>query len=500
MRNQLVFVGILCAGLSFGMWSASGQETKLNEAPVALTGDTKINEAPSLPPIPYRVIAGLPGNKAESEKLGLTQQQRNDIAAFAAALNAETNHLNLVSGVLVQARLNSYRVQLAVMELNDEVTAKAQIKAQDFLTAVQRAKWRQTHRKQIQQMASEPQTRPSQLATLDTLLTNNDFLSLLEIPEIQESLSITDEQWLRIEAVKKSAYPAARELIQQLANSNLIDAAVAVPAVNMRLLDEQSRLESMKFLSEGQRKQFQELLNDAENLVAIPMPTKEARMRLFLLKSHAMLSSMQSRATGAESSYEVKLHNAFADPDTIAKLNLTEPQQAEIIQHLKDCEQLVARKMQERHRANYESGGSRQDQLHEVVVAHNTEYQKPLADVLTTEQQAQLKKECWKRLGWHALLKPDVAEQLQLTDEQKTEITEALKTPAPISAFFATPFGKLGGFNQPTDLEAFKKQHEETQRKMSEFHTAVTKRVWDCLSPEQREKVASLTGLTSLKN
>ena len=104
-----------------------------------------------------------------------------------------------------------------------------------------------------------------------------------------------------------------------------------------------------------------------------------------------------------------------------------------------------------------------------------------------TEQHAQLKKECLKSLGLAALIKPEVTEQLQLTEEQSTFIAAQLKKPAPAMPNFGTPSGSF---------EAFKKQSDDFHRKMTEHHTAMTSAIWDKLTPEQRTLFEAMTGLT----
>ena len=77
-------------------------------------------------------------------------------------------------------------------------------------------------------------------------------------------------------------------------------------------------------------------------------------------------------------------------------------------------------------------------------------------------------------------MKPEVAEQLHLTDEQKAVINEALK---PMTQPM-TPFPD----------EAFNKEANKLIYKGIEHVTANLTRIWNCLTPEQREKFEQLIG------
>src|SRR5439155_8365899 len=129
--------------------------------------------------------------------------------------------------------------------------------------------------------------------------------------------------------------------------------------------------------------------------------------------------------------WEVTLHNAFGSPEVVEALELTESQQIEITRRLGEMHDRVVKLLSEQQQVTQKSDNVKRDKLRELVIAHNREYQKQLADLLTSGQNDQLKKECWKSLGWSALLQPEVAAQLQLTDEQKATIDTAIKTPAP---------------------------------------------------------------------
>ncbi len=486
MRNTQVLVGMLSVGLSFAAWSASGQETKPSEAPVAPKAEINVGEKSSLPPIPLILIEHLPANKLQAEKLGLTQQQRADISALMATHLLELGSVLGIQSRLDRAEIKNHRLQLAVTEILDEVRAKTQVKAQTFLTADQQNQLRQTFRQRIQQLSVVTPISPPSLNGMrlwDVQFSNGDLLSIVELSEIQQSLWIDGEQLQRLEAVQKDAYPAARELVRQAVK----DETTAIPAAEevLQPLFDRFAKDSMLVLSEEQRTQYQEIVSDRQKPLGAARANGDASKQFRLAKPHGAITTSQWNMAGGPNAVRVTLNNAFADPDVRKKLDLTQPQQADIAKQLADFHTIVSKKLNDQHEARLQAETARRERLRELVLAHNAEYQKRLADLLTEKQTARLQKECLKSLGWSALLKPEVAEQLHLTDKQQSVIDAAFKTPAqPI-----TPLR-----DPPASHEAFNKEAEEIFRKGIVHTTANLSRIFESLTLEQRAKFEQLTG------
>jgi len=412
------------------------------------------------------------------------------------AHHAGTNRLQLVLSSLDQAGLKSYRLQVAATELIDEAVANVQAKAQALLTPEQRAKLRQAHRREIQQVSQVSRKPPLSTIGMRPLhhqLENGDLLSVLELPEIQQSLAITDEQWERIEAAKKSAYPAARELILQAREfATPIFSNSFFNAPNLQPMIEQFSKETLSLLTEAQRTKFQELADTQKKRLEAAIKRNEIKdvnslSQFSLVMPHGTMKQFQSHTKNGINQLEVTLHNAFGSPEVVEALELTESQQIEITRRLGEMHDRVVKLLTEQQQVSQKSDNVKRDKLRELVIAHNREYQKQLADLLTSGQNDQLKKECWKSLGWSALLQPEVAAQLQLTDEQKATIDAAIKTPAP----------QITPFTNSDDFEAFKKHYEKFHRKLSEHRAGIKKRVLTSLTQTQREQFEKLTGISS---
>ncbi|MFM9963754.1 MAG: hypothetical protein ACKV2Q_21300 [Planctomycetaceae bacterium] len=498
MRNQPLLVGALSVSLCVGAWQAIAQETQpMNSAKSNDAGNPI--DSTTLPAVPLTIISRATWSGPEADRLGLTKKQREDLSAFVTAHYQQTSRIQRVQTELDHSGLKNHRFQLAITELVDDLNAKAQTKVQTLFTAEQLAKLRQAHRQEIQQASfvtrrNSPQPSTIGMPSLDTVLANHDLLSILELSEIQQALSVTDEQWQRIEAAKKAGHLAARPMILKAAD--VVFPGDPTVDTSLTKLIEQFGKDTLQQLSEEQRTQYQTLVqerqkklaaitaNPAANTHANSPAEMIARFQPFF--SHGTPTQMQSQATGAESTFKVTLHNAFAIPEVQNKLQLTESQQQEIAKQLAEFQPIVVKHLQEQHRKTFQAETVRRERLRELVLAHNAESEKQLADLLTADQQARLKQECWKSLGLSSLLRTEIAEQLQLTGEQSAFIRTQLQKPSPTMPNFGAP---------GTPFEVFKKQSEDFHRKMLEHHTAINSAVWENLTPEQREKFEKLTGL-----
>ena len=489
MKFHRLFVVAWSIGLAMSPWFASSQDTQTTDS-VKPNPTTKAVDAPVLPSIPLNVISRVAGSVLEADKLSLTKEKREELSAFITAHHQETSRLQRLQADLDLARLKSHRLQFAITELVDEANSKSQIKGQTFFSAEQLAKLRQVHRQEIQQTSfnvrkNSPLPNAIMMPPLDTILANNDLLSVLELPTIQQALAITDEQWQKIEVAKHDAYSAARQLVLDIAKKEA--APILEVDLEGQMLFEKLLKDTLQILNDKQRSQYHELVQERQKKFTTPPVRGEALRDFKLILPHGASTSSQTFVVGAESTIRLTLHSAFADPEVIQRLQLTETQQDDITNKLDEFNPLLAKRYQDQHRGHFQKEQLRLQKLREIVLAHNTESQKPLANLLTAEQHAQLKKECLKSLGLASIIKPEVIEQLQLTEEQSTFIAAQLKKPAPAMPNFGTPSGSF---------EAFKKQSDDFHRKMTEHHTTMTAAIWDKLTPGQRTQFEAMTGLT----
>ncbi len=488
MPELRMIVGVLILGLLLGNWNLSAEENSPgtpSKEPSAPTARPK-KDLPELPAIPWPVITQL-NNAAAAERFGFTKKQRDDLTALIMA------HFKKLRGVqisheLQMSQLTNHWLQQAANDLTAETEAESQAQALKLLSNEQQALIRQAHRQQIQQwsLASQRKAVPPARAfgpPLDTQLANNDLLSILELPDVQQALAITDEQWQQIELIKHDAEPAARTLILQLATGASVPAFANVP--NLETLLTPFGEETMNLLTRTQHERYLKIIEVrqkklAETLAKVPPP-----VGFIPFWTHGSVKQLQIQSKGDDVTATVALYNAFEDSEIKREIDLSPSQQTEIATRLEEFRANVQKHFIEQQRNQNTAQTARKEKLRELIQAHNAVFQKRLEPLLTADQKAQLKKECWKSLGWAALLKPEMAEQLELTTEQTAAIQKALNTPAP--NIIAAPANE--------SFDDFKKRSDEFHRKALEHHRAIAKGVWDELNPDQRRQFEKLTGM-----
>lgn len=499
MQNQCRWVGGLCLGLVCLARSAAAQEAAVSALSVLPTAEVAEH---GLPPIPHSMLVNLSYNRAEATRLGLSTTQREQLAALYAAQGAESSRWQAVLNRIEQAGLKNFRFQAAVQTLNEAEQARMQLAAQHVLTKAQRAALRQTHRREILRAASTSVTAPSLPASvypthsLRQHLLNGDLLSVLEATTVQEALAFTDEQWLRVEAVRQRAYPAARNLILQLRDevTALSPITAASPVIAQTNLDSFTR-ETMALLTDAQRKTFEQLTKTQRTEFQAAMQARRPidgatyHKQYSLVMAHGSVRQTRS-LVGPVARIDVVLHNSFDTPEIIEKLALTDTQQQDIAKKLLEFQSTVTQQHNERQQAILQKETTQREQIKARLDAHNTEFQSPLADLLTPEQSARLMQEVWKSLSWAAFQDPEFANLLQLSEEQKTTIDTIRKTPAPQ---MPTPAKTE---NQPDD---FFKRSQEFQKKMSDHQAEVARKLIGTLTPQQHELYEKLTGYRLVK-
>ena len=496
MRNGYRWVGGLCFGLMYLACSVSAQETAVSALSVLPTADVAER---GLPPIPFSMLANLTYNKAEATRLGMTKAQQEQLTGLYTALGNESSRWQGVLDRIEQIGLKNYRFNNAVQELNEEERARFQMAAQHILTQAQRARFRQSHRPEILRAASSTSRTFTQVypsASLRQHLANGDLLSVLEAQTVQQALEFTDEQWLRVEAARKDAYAAARALIIQLREEGVTRSSAAVTSpVKVQPLLQPFTQESMALLTEDQRKTHEQLAQaqrtefQAAMQARRPIDAANFHTQFSLVMAHGGVRQMKS-STGPEARIEVVLHNAFASPEVIQKLALTEAQQQSLNKKLLEFQTVVTQIHNEQQHSSLQADTAQREKLRTRVQAHNAEYQTRLADLLTPEQTARLKKEVWKSVGWPALLEPEIADELKLTEEQTSAIDVIRKAPAPQMPMPTMPDGN------PND---FFNRSQEFHKKMSEHQATIARKVSETLTPQQHERFEQLTGIKLVK-
>ena len=164
--------------------------------------------APSREEIPFSVLQQIvSGFSIDGEiKTDLSKEQ---IAAMKKALQshyASSSELNQLSSSMFGSWPQNRRFKEAFATLKSEQEAELQKEWLSIITPEQQASIRRKNRKVMLQASLQRQPSAQALLygdeSLDALLTNNDLLSVIERPAIQDILELTDEQFEKTEELR----------------------------------------------------------------------------------------------------------------------------------------------------------------------------------------------------------------------------------------------------------------------------------------------------------
>ncbi len=216
------------------------------------------------------------------------------------------------------------------------------------LTDEQKAQLRRKHRGLISQADQEAQTRAAAVHSFtwmsgSTPMMNNDFLTAVEIPSVQDKLQLTDEQ---VAAIEQAAVEADRvaaqtshECIDTLLKQRTPFAAASDP-VSPALQKLQQVTDSV--LTKRQQQLYQEHMKGrheaAQKLLA--SDPQKAQQLIFAIRPHGMTSESAThyeRAGGAVT-VVLKLTDYFATEDVAKTLSITADQQQKIADSIRKAE------------------------------------------------------------------------------------------------------------------------------------------------------------------
>jgi hypothetical protein len=171
-----------------------------------------------------------------------------------------------------------------------------------IITPEQQAALRSRNRQAILQASLESQ-RPSHSLlsskeSIDQLLTNEDYLSIIEQPWIQDLLEITDEQLAQIEELQKLAQPEALDTMRQL--RELVKAQQVSAKAEARQQpgpsDARKQLQerAMQVLSQEQTEKYKKLFSDPDRMQTLFIDSSpvEPRDRFLLMLPHGAIQSV----------------------------------------------------------------------------------------------------------------------------------------------------------------------------------------------------------------
>lgn len=425
-------------------------------------------------------------------KHDLTAEQLQAMRKISEIHSNSDSTLYQVGGALFA---QNRRFNAAIEQLKKESEERLRKAWLTLITPEQQDNLRRRNRQAMDEALRTPPLTPAVFdsSPIDHLLVNNDLLSILERPAIQDLLELTDSQ---IQVVENQRSVAALDAVDTLRHAiDLFAKHQLEHPVKYENPDTQPQarlmLETRKILSEEQWTQFVAMRRDpqwAADLIQ-KLGWEQAQP---LMEPHGFAGRMTYRTEGGKTIAETTLHNAFENSQMIEALKLTPEQQQRIAKQLEEATAETIAAVNRSREATRQLQADRNETLNELWKAHNAKVNAPIAALLTDEQQARLEKERFRGFGPAALSNKIVIQTLELTEAQSTAIAAAMQRPGPkapmINMFF-------------TSNEEFKKKSQEQQLQMEEYNKlqqahwrTVLEQIEKLLSPSQREKFTEMTG------
>jgi hypothetical protein len=370
-----------------------------------------------------RVLHGFQGFNEVKTELPNTQKEamRKSLGTHAEA----NSIIGQMTAAISASSLSNRRFNAAARQLKEEQDALQLKEWLAILTPEQQALIRRRNRKAIMQANLQ---RPSAQQALlydthpiDALMTNNDLLSVIERPGVQDTLEITDEQLAQIIQLQQAADADALTVLRQ--NKDIFTRQKPELVQNQAVA--KLHADTRQILTQEQWDQDQTILRTrAQQNPAVPANGLANR-------AHGMPVEMTTKFENGKATVNVTLFNGFAEPSLVEALKLTEQQQTQLSQRVEQAEEEFIAATVKQLESNQLTEQARKQKLNELLAQHNGKIQAQAVAILTDEQTQRLQKERLRGLGIRALEKPEVEQALQITSEQKASITGILKRPLP---------------------------------------------------------------------
>ena len=455
--------------------------------------------APAKEDIPFSVLQQIvSGFRINGEiKTDLSNEQIETMKKALQSHYASSSELNQLSSSMFGPWPQNRRFKEAFAALKAEKEAELQKEWLSIITPEQQATIRRKNRKVMLQASLQSQQSAQALLygdeSLETLMTNNDLLSVIERPAVQDILELTDEQFEKIEELRTAAEADAvttlREALTFLKQKGTAPAAVPTPSPAWNKL----HAETLKILTPEQVAEYIMLSTNPakmqERLVNGGVKDPQSVFRAMM--PHGVPTRVSvSTVVGGKPKVEAEFNNAFASTAIATALKLTEEQQEKIAELLENSRDGLLAEMAAKTEAQTQQQSERLNELARFVKTHNEKFHAQTVSLMTASQMEKLEKERLKGLGIWALKKPEVRSALELTDEQVQAIEAILSRRAPLMEVkFPTPGGDF-----QKESEEFHKSAREQGELIQEHHKKQNQDIKDLLSETQRSRFTEMTG------
>ena len=465
------------------------------------TATTPVTETitPSKEEIPFSVLQQIvSGFQFNGEiKTDLSREQIDAMKKAQHSHYASSRELNQLSSLMFGSWPQNRRFKEAFATLKAEKEAELQKEWLSIITPEQQATIRRKNRKVMLQASLQSQQSAQALLygdeSLETLMTNNDLLSAIERPAVQDILELTDEQFERIEELRTAAEADAvttlREALTFLKQKGTAPAAVPTPSPAWNKL----HAETFKILTPEQVAEYNTLMSNPAKMQELlgNGGVQDPQSMFRAMTPHGVPILVESYiVVGSPAKVKAEFNNAFASTAIATALKLTEEQQEKIAELLENSRDGLLAEMAANTEAQTQQQSERLNELSRFLKTHNEKFHAQAVSLMTASQMEKLEKERLKCLGIWALRKPEVRSALELADEQVQAIEAVLSRPAPL---MEVKFPRPGGDFQK-ESEEFHKSAREQGELIQEHFKKQCQDIKDLLSETQRSRFTEMTG------
>jgi hypothetical protein len=439
--------------------------------------------------IPFRMLHQIASGLTYGQlKEDISIAQKDAMKKAQAEQTPAEMSIAQLSRMLSQSSLRNRRFRVAIEQMRAEKENQLHAEWMKIITPEQQRTLRRRNRHAILQASLESQRGDRSLLdhqeSIDQLMINEDLLSVVERPAIQDLLEITDEQFSQVEDLRREAEADAMTVL--LNASELAKQSTESAAGPSHQSDARGHLNerTMRVLNAQQTAAYRELGSPVSQRKRL---SREAR--LSLMRQHGETLDIRTEVKDGQVTTTVVLHDAFEHPELVKELKLSDAQQKEISKILDELRPEIVAEIESSRKAYHDRESKKRAAFDELLNAHNRQFHTKAVGLLTTAQSSTLGKERFRGLGLPALQKPEIKAALNLTEEQSKAIADIQTRPAP-----QVEIPTVQEMTPPVSQEEFHKRALESGQKIREFMDRQSKDIGAVLSDEQRITFTGMTG------
>ena len=477
-RGLLVIVAVVSMEMGVCLTFLQAQQSSTPPATGLQTSDD----------IPFRMLHQIASGLTYGQiKEDLSIDQTDAMKKAQAAQTPAEMSIAQLSRMLSQSSLRNRRFRVAIEQMRAEKENQLRAAWMMIITAEQQKTLRRRNRHAILQASLESQRGDRSLLdhqeSIDQLMINEDLLSVVERPAIQDLLEITDEQFSQVEDLRKAAQADATTVL--LKASELANHSTESAAGPSHQSEAWGRLNerTMRVLNAQQNAAYRELRSPVRQRKHL---SREAG--LSLMRQHGETLDIRTEVKDGQVTTTVVLHNAFEHPELIKELKLSDAQQKDITKILDELRPEIVAEIQVSRKAYHDRESKKRAAFDELLNAHNRQFHTKSVGLLTAAQSSTLEKERFRGLGLAALQKPQIKAALNLTEEQSKAIADIQTRRAP-----QMELPTMQEMATPVTQEEFHKRALESSQKIREFMDRQSEDIGAVLSDQQRITFTQLT-------